>query len=74
MQSSGAPRKLARYYRESYNLLGAYKKESIKKKQQRLLDQNNSDLITFSLYHKICEWALQAGLVFVWVSTVLQCN
>jgi hypothetical protein len=53
----------------------AYKKEAVKKKSAGLLmDERDSDPITFIFFQKICEWALASNNIFLWVFGLLQWN
>jgi hypothetical protein len=56
------------------DLCKSYKKEAVKKKQAGELDENDSDPITFPLFRLICQWALGAGNIFLWVFGLLQWN
>ena len=62
------------YYTEMDRFLASYKKETCKARKEGKLDEQDSDPITFVLYHLICTWAIATGNVFVWVWTTLQWN
>jgi hypothetical protein len=54
--------------------LSGYKKEHTSKKQQGLTAEHEADPIPFSLYSKICNWALSEGNIYAWCWTILQWN
>ena len=44
------------------------KKECVQEKQKGNLDEQEADLIPFSLYEQICHWStMSSGLLFLWV-------
>jgi hypothetical protein len=70
----GAPLPVQYHQEVGADFLQPYKKESIKKKQAGLMDEHGSDPITYPFFHQICAWALDAGLIFILVFSLLQWN
>ena len=48
-------------------LLSNCKRECVQEKQKDSLDEQEADLIPFSLYEQICHWPMSSGLLFLWV-------
>jgi hypothetical protein len=62
------------YHVKVDDFMKAYKKETVTKKTEGKMDNEDSDPILFPLYRLICQWALQNNNVFIWVFTLLQWN
>ena len=36
------------------------------------IDKQEADIITFLLFQKICQWAVESGFIMVWLFTIMQ--
>ena len=62
------------YLREMPKYLDSFKKETMKAKQEGMLDEEEAEPIPFALYIKICKWEILGKFIYVWVFTVFQWN
>jgi hypothetical protein len=62
------------YYREMNVYIQAYKKEHRNALKNGLVDEQESDPVTGTLFGLICQWAIEAGNVFVWVFSLAMWN
>jgi hypothetical protein len=63
------------YYEAMENVLLAFKKETTMAKKDGMLDEQGADPITWSLFRKILQWALdRKNIVYLWVFSILQWN
>jgi len=62
------------YYEEMEKYLGAFKKETMSAKKDGMLDEQEADPISRTLFRMILQWGLQEKNVFLWVFTILQWN
>ena len=62
------------YYEEMEKFLVAFKKETTVAKKDGMLDEQEADPITWTLFRKILQWALDRKNIFLWVFSILQWN
>ena len=62
------------YYEEMEKFLGAFKKETTTAKKDGMLDEQDADPISQTLFRLILQWALAQKNIFIWVFTILQWN
>ena len=60
------------YYREMDAYISAYEKEYAEGKKEGKADERNADPITSTLFQLICQWAVNAGNIYVWVFSLDQ--
>jgi hypothetical protein len=62
------------YYEAMEIFLLAFKKETMMEKKDGMLDEQEVDPITWSLFQKILQWALDRKNIYLWVFSILQWN
>jgi len=62
------------YYREMHVYVQAYKKEHKNAQKNGRTDEQEADPVTATLFGLICQWAIEAGNVFVWVYSLAMWN
>ena len=62
------------FYNEIDKFLKKIKKETKKAAKDGLLDEHESDPISWTLFNFILQWALEKGSILIWVFSVLQWN
>jgi hypothetical protein len=62
------------YYESMEKFLVAFKKETTVAKKDGMLDEQEADPITWTLFRKILQWALDRKNIFLWVFSILQWN
>ena len=62
------------YYREMHVYVQAYKKEHKNAQKNGRTDEQEADPVTATLFGLICQWAIEAGNVFVWVFSLAMWN
>jgi hypothetical protein len=62
------------YYEEMDKFLVAFKKETTMAKKDGMLDEQEADPITWTLFRKILQWALDRKNIYLWVFSILQWN
>jgi hypothetical protein len=62
------------YYKEMDKFLVAFKKETTMAKKDGMLDEQEADPITWTLFRKILQWALDRKNIYLWVFSILQWN
>ena len=62
------------YYEEMERLLVAFKKETTVAKKDGMMDEQEVNPITWTLFRKILQWALDRKNIFLWVFSILQWN
>jgi hypothetical protein len=62
------------YYDEMENYLNAFKKETTQAKKDGMLDEQEADPISWSLFRTMLGWALKEMNIFLWVFSILQWN
>jgi len=62
----------AGYRQQMKDYLDTLAKEKTKAKEKGQVDEQEADPITFELFKKLCQWALESGNIMVWAFTILQ--
>jgi hypothetical protein len=62
------------YYEEMDKFLVAFKKETTIARKDGMLDEQEADPITWTLFRKILQWALERKNIYLWVFSILQWN
>ena len=62
------------YYREMDAYISAYEKEYAEGKKEGKADERNADPITSTLFQLICQWAVNARNIYVWVFSLCMWN
>jgi hypothetical protein len=62
------------YYNDIEKFLPSYRKETVDAKKEGKLDEQEADLISWSLFKLILSWALDTFNTFVWTYSILQWN
>ena len=62
------------FYHKIENFLNGYRKEFVVNKSKGNTDDNTSDLIPWTLYILLFQWALDNNNSFVWFRTLTQWN
>ena len=62
------------FYNDIDKFLKLFIKETKKAAKDGLLDENEADPISWTLFNFILQWALDKGSILIWVFSVLQWN
>jgi hypothetical protein len=62
------------YYEAMEKFLVAFKKETTLAKKDGMLDEQEADPISWTLFRKILQWALDRKNIYLWVFSILQWN